>query len=393
MKKLFLHIGTEKTGTTSIQHFLHKNKKALFDNGYHLLECGGEKNHRAIPSCCMLDDDFDDFFLDRGIDSVEKKQQFRRKLHKSFNEEMKGLSDSVHSVIITSEHFHSRLKSTEAIERFKLLVAGYFSEIKVICYIREQSTLASSLYSTGVISGSNIAFSSFLEKCVPTNRYYNYHALLTRWSDVFSPEQLDVRIFSRNELYNDDLLDDFCVAINENLLMFTDKDLIKENESMSNTGVMIGRAINALFGRYDKDGLVNKSRKKAIKLVAKTFPGRTNNIASDEYKRIYEDFRVLNQEVARKYFKNRDDLFPWKPLSISEEGVDEGQVKALTDVIRDLKSVSRISDEHAVLFRDAAILLEGVDIKKAYELMKLAHAGRPEGPVIKRKIKEYEDRL
>jgi len=162
---------------------------------------------------------------------------------------------------------------------------------------------------------------------------------------------------------------------------------------MSNTGVMIGRAINSLFGRYDKADFVDKSRRQAIKLVAKTFPGRVNKVPLDEYTKIYEEFRISNQKVARKYFKNRDDLFPWQPLLISEEDVDEDQVKALADVIGVLKTVPRVSGEDAVLFRDAALLLEDIDLKKAYELMKLAHAGRPRGQIIKRKIKEYEGRL
>jgi hypothetical protein len=32
--KLILHIGTEKTGSSTIQHVLKKNQKTLLDNGY-----------------------------------------------------------------------------------------------------------------------------------------------------------------------------------------------------------------------------------------------------------------------------------------------------------------------------------------------------------------------
>ena len=130
MKKLYLHIGTEKTGTTSIQSFLDKNRGVLSDNGFHLLACGGKKNQRAIPSYCMADDHYDDYFLDRQIDNIEKKQKFRKKIYEAFNEEMNSLGGSVHSVIISSEHFHSRLESRAEVERFKQLMSDYFSEIK-----------------------------------------------------------------------------------------------------------------------------------------------------------------------------------------------------------------------------------------------------------------------
>ena len=43
------------------------------------------------------------------------------------------------------------------------------------------------------------------------------------------------------------------------------------------------------------------------------------------------------------------------------------------------------------LFRDSAILLEEYDIGKATALMKLAKEGRPEGPLIKEKIRQYSE--
>ncbi|MBE3829324.1 hypothetical protein HJ140_09590 [Vibrio parahaemolyticus] len=50
MKKLVLHIGTEKTGTTSIQSMLSQNRQRFKAQGFHVLECAGEENHRLLPS-------------------------------------------------------------------------------------------------------------------------------------------------------------------------------------------------------------------------------------------------------------------------------------------------------------------------------------------------------
>jgi len=44
LKKIILHIGTEKTGTTSIQEFLNLNRVALRDKGFLAPNSGGERH-------------------------------------------------------------------------------------------------------------------------------------------------------------------------------------------------------------------------------------------------------------------------------------------------------------------------------------------------------------
>ena len=389
MKKLYLHIGTEKTGTTSIQSFLDKNRGVLSDNGFHLLACGGKKNQRAIPSYCMADDHYDDYFLEHQIDNIEKKQKFRKKIYEDFNEEMNSLDGSVHSVIISSEHFHSRLKSNAEVERFKQLISDYFSEIEIICYLREQCSLVSSSYSTAILAGSNKDFTSFLRYCSPDNSYYNYDFLLKRWSDVFSPECLNVRILSKGELYNNSLIDDFCMAINERLLSFTDKQINVENQSLSSLGLRIGRAINCKHPRYGLVG-VNKVRAAVMTMLLKSFSGGGVQVSLEQQQQIQALFKESNQKVADEYFKGRDVLFPVQPLPAENSTIVESEYEVLADLIYDLKSGSLLLGKKVDLLRDAAILLESTDLNKAYELMKLAQQGRPEGAFIKSKITQYE---
>ncbi|WP_432472026.1 hypothetical protein [Amphritea sp. HPY] len=393
MRKLYLHIGTEKTGTTSIQEFLYSNKKALSKSGYHVLQCAGKKNHRAIPSYCMSENSYDDFYFDRQIDNLEKKRIFKKKLYNSFVKEINSLSDNIHSVIITSEHFHSRLKTLEEVAAVKDLVSPFFTDIEIICYLREQSDLASSLYSTGIKSGSNIDFSSFLERCSPDNTYYNYYSFLNRWSNVFPSESLSVRVFSKGSFYNNDLIDDFCFGINEDLLSKVDRKVNIENESLSNFGKVIGRAVNSVSPKYNGDGSVNKSRANALRRVASSFGGHESNLSIEQYNTIYKSFLASNVKVANEYLKSSDPLFPSNPPAASNKPLNEIQVADLAKIILDVKGIAQVSDQDAVLFRDAAILLENIDINIAYRLMRLAQLGRPKGPFIKSKLEEYESRL
>ena len=47
---LILHIGAEKTGTTSIQASLYKNYKVLRDLGFHVANFLGEPNHKELAA-------------------------------------------------------------------------------------------------------------------------------------------------------------------------------------------------------------------------------------------------------------------------------------------------------------------------------------------------------
>mgnify|MGYP002633368724 CR=1 FL=1 len=117
MPKLVLHIGTEKTGTTSIQSFLDLNREVLRMNGFYVLKSEGAINHRSVPSYCMSDEIFkDDFFNDRGMKSIDAINNFKTKFKKAFDEELRSIGSTIHTVVITSEHFHSRLKHLKKLE-------------------------------------------------------------------------------------------------------------------------------------------------------------------------------------------------------------------------------------------------------------------------------------
>ena len=104
--KVIVHIGTEKTGTTSIQALLDRNREALSKHGFHVLRCAGKLNHRALPSFCARASRADDYLRNNAIDSDEKRESFRENLKQTFEAEISGLDSNIHTVLISSEHFH-----------------------------------------------------------------------------------------------------------------------------------------------------------------------------------------------------------------------------------------------------------------------------------------------
>lgn len=399
MKKLYLHIGTEKTGTTTLQEVLFKNKESLKKEGIHFLQSAGVRNNRKIPSFCMNDDNHDDFFKNLRIDSLEKKKLFRAEFLSQLTTEIKELPTDIHSVIISSEHLHSRTRTLEEVHNVKTLLSGFFNEIKVICYVREQSATAVSLYSTGIKSGGSPSLKGVLSQCHPNNIYYNYYDMLSNWSDVFGLENLIVKKFDRSSFKNGDLIDDFFGLIDPNLERIIDKNIEAKNESLTIMGQFLGRAINQALPKYQDNGLVNPARAKAVNAVYQSFKGKGEAISVDDYENIYSSFSEYNIKLNEKFLNgvSGENCFekrlPKEQIN-NNATLKESEIEKLTHVFSSFSSSSlNLPGHYADFFRDLALSLENNDLKSAHKLMELAHMVRPQGPFIKKKLVEYEESL
>ena len=93
--KCILHIGTEKTATSTIQQFLQLNRAELSGQGVSQSECLGKP--------CRIDDRlfsayfsarFDDFHLQNGIRSKDDKERFFAGFWDRFEAEATRLGDA-----------------------------------------------------------------------------------------------------------------------------------------------------------------------------------------------------------------------------------------------------------------------------------------------------------
>ena len=181
--KLILHIGTEKTGSTSLQRWLTANSEALRNQGIWYSSVLGRQDNRLIAVYARDSDKPDDGFAKSGIHSEKDHELFRRRLEKEFsNEVMSASSRKCRSFIISSEHLHSRITSSEMVGRVKCLVGIHFEEIEVICYLRPQAHLLQSRLSVGI---RNFTFGPHEFRTFEEEYYYNFNDLVDRWREHF----------------------------------------------------------------------------------------------------------------------------------------------------------------------------------------------------------------
>lgn len=195
--KLFLHIGTEKTGSTSFQNWSWLNQKVLSENGIFYSRVLGHENHIKVYLWSLDHGSDDDGFLRAGLVSRREQQVFRSTLPAQFAQEVKFARDmGCHSFLISNEHCHSRLRSIEDLERLYSFLCPHFDEIEVLCSLRPQIDVAVSLTSTAARVGLKVT-RDFFEQVTPLDLYYDYFDLLNRWADVFGHDNITVIPFRR----------------------------------------------------------------------------------------------------------------------------------------------------------------------------------------------------
>ena len=247
--KLYLHIGTEKTGTTTIQHFLESNRQGLAERGYFIPRTLGPGNHRWLPVLAYKDDFADEFIRGNNLTNPERRRQVLDRKREELSRELAAIA--VDQAVMTSEHLHSRLRSVEEVRAVRDILAPWFDEIEVILYLRDPFSMAVSLYSTALRSGATDA-----DVFAADNPYMlhaaEYRRLVEMWAEVFGRENLRIRIFERDQLKGGDVLADFAATIGLDLAGFPPPP--RQNESLSTYAIQLLREFNVPAARTRSAG-------------------------------------------------------------------------------------------------------------------------------------------
>lgn len=306
-KILYIHIGTEKTGSTSIQRYLAENRQIIAQEGLLYLKSPGVENSRKLATYCMDRNLVDDHIINLGLRTDEDRSNWKDKFHKDLIIELKNIPDSASKIIVSSEHFHSRLRKLEDIDLLNDILKPFFKEIKIIVYLRRQDKVAVSLFSTACRTGvyrKNI----FPEDIADYDFYYNYYELLEKWSTVFKPENIIIRIYERDKLVDNDLVADFMQILK------TKKKSRKRynfNTSLSGATQLIVSQFNKYFPTFEhnkKNALHDKIKLDIIDMLEQKYRNDIMLPKRSEAIKFYNTFKATNSKLAVKWL-NQPNLF------------------------------------------------------------------------------------
>src|SRR5665213_2989949 len=139
--KVLVHIGAEKTGTTSIQEFCARNRARLADFGILYPTSLGSPNHVALTAYSLADRKVDDLRRDLGILNPADVRAFRERLRHDLAKEIHA-HPGVHTLLLSNEHLQSRLLRIPEVNRLQEFLKQYTDDIKLIVYLRRQDSVA-----------------------------------------------------------------------------------------------------------------------------------------------------------------------------------------------------------------------------------------------------------
>jgi hypothetical protein len=207
-----LHIGTEKTGSSSLQAYLSRGAGELARSGVHCCTSAGRGNNRALAAAFMEPGESDDYTRLHGLDDTGARASWRAEFLEAFAAEVASCRADV--FVVSSEHFHSRLLEPAQVAGLAAFLDPLFDDIQVRVYLRRQDELALSFYSqklrAGFIPPTILPIANVRRPRRNPPPYFDFEALLGRWADAFGEAAVHPCLYDRGVLQGGDVVSDFC---------------------------------------------------------------------------------------------------------------------------------------------------------------------------------------
>ncbi len=205
-----LHIGMEKTGTTSIQAMMSQNRAVLAEAGYCYSHAMGRDNHVNLVVYAR-DDDTSDNQRKRALANTGLPlEDLRTKISNDLAAE--AAKNAGKKLILSNEHLQSRLTNIGEKQRLKSLLEPLTGEVDIYLYLRRQDKVATSIYGTRLLSGALTSLKGGIMPSVPGGKKPYFYDYLTIWREfctVFGKDHVHLRLFDPAVMQGGDICSDY----------------------------------------------------------------------------------------------------------------------------------------------------------------------------------------
>lgn len=324
MSTVYLHIGTQKTGTTALQSFLRENEKVLEQNGY----CYPVMN---LNIAAGYNDRNAHFLVDKSVyKNLTAKKTEQVMVREKGYQLIGDLAERFPNIVLSDEIIWHKSNQWEdfwesLIENFRKVNC----EVKIIVYLRRQDLMVQSLWNQS-IKGINRISKTFQE-CLETDyfKYYplDYYQHLLKIAEHVKKEDIIVRVYEKNQFAGASIYSDFLDSIGLQLTTQYTNNNILPNHGIDGNFVEFKRITNGLPEYQNMSNFLRGPISLASDCHVESYSHARVSMFSYEDQIAYvKGFEENNNKVAKE-FLGRDDgklfLEPIQELPLWELQTEE----------------------------------------------------------------------
>lgn len=197
--KLLLHIGAEKTGTTSVQRWLKINHEALKLHGIWSCRSMGSENNVGLPLLALGRTDQTSLYRMLGATSQDAAEAFLRDGREKLRAEVEAAKAAgCERFFISSEHLHSRLRDPESVASAARIIRPLFESFEILFFVRPQLEAMISFLATKAGGGTPIRAENFETITEAYTGLYDYHACASHWAAEFDASNIQIVGYNRH---------------------------------------------------------------------------------------------------------------------------------------------------------------------------------------------------
>lgn len=276
MTHVYLHIGSHKTGTSSIQATLFNARSTLLQDGINYLALGA--NH-SIPLYSLFCPEPHLYRLNviQGVNTEELAARHNETIRARLLAELEKNENG--KFIISGEDLS--VLPHESVERLRGLLAPYATAITVIVYVREPYDFMVSAAQERIRAGRTLA--AVRDKPLLPD----YRGRIGKYIEVFGRENVRIRPFVPGSFIGGDLIADFLDAIDAPAALRNELHAVVSNESMSQEAALILDQANQLFPLIE-DNRANPARSPALTERIASIKGQPFSLPREAFSHVHQ---------------------------------------------------------------------------------------------------------
>lgn len=305
-KKLYVHVGMPKTGTTAIQNFCVANSKVLESKGY----CYPIFSYKysGVPAV------HNGIFLSRRI--YDKNGNRQKEI------EDQNFSDNMSLILEKFKKYDNVILSDEGIWRgakwrkelgasLKQISEENDFQIVIIAYLRRQDEYLSSLWAQNVKIGHFNSSTDTWEEWLARHdgaAVLDYAQRIDEFIELVGRQNVIVRKYDRESFAGGSILADFLAAIGLELDDTFTVEKSDRNISLRGNTVEIKRVLNTIPGLDRKEHIFLKQLLLGYADVSnQEYP--CEMFSAEETEQLLKDYQKINSKVAKEFLDEDGNLF------------------------------------------------------------------------------------